>query len=241
MSQEELDQQSKLEKVHNVFEKVSPGYDKMNAVISFQLHKGWRKETMDDMMIVQGAKALDVCCGTADWTLSMAEAVGEEGEVIGFDFSANMLAEGQKKVDASSFENIRLIEGNAMELPFEDNSFDYVTIGFGLRNVPDYLTVLKEINRVLKPGGLFACLETSQPTLPVYRQLYFGYFKYVMPLFGRVFAKSYKEYAWLNDSTRLFPDKERLAQLLVKAGFVAVTYKSFSGGAAATHMGVKKS
>ncbi|EUJ41610.1 ubiquinone/menaquinone biosynthesis methyltransferase [Brochothrix campestris FSL F6-1037] len=128
-----------------------------------------------------------------------------------------------------------------MELPFADNSFDYVTIGFGLRNVPDYLTVLQEINRVLKPGGLLACLETSQPTMPGYRQLYFGYFKYVMPLFGRVFAKSYKEYAWLNDSTRLFPDKERLAQLFVKAGFVAVTYKSFSGGAAATHMGVKKS
>ncbi|EUJ41611.1 ubiquinone/menaquinone biosynthesis methyltransferase [Brochothrix campestris FSL F6-1037] len=97
MSKEELDQQSKLEKVHDVFEKVSPGYDKMNAVISFQLHKGWRKQTMSDMMIKPGSKTLDVCCGTADWTLSMAEAVGPTGDVTGFDFSANMLAEGQKK------------------------------------------------------------------------------------------------------------------------------------------------
>jgi demethylmenaquinone methyltransferase/2-methoxy-6-polyprenyl-1,4-benzoquinol methylase len=126
-----------------------------------------------------------------------------------------------------------------MELPFPDHSFDYVTIGFGLRNVPDYLQVLKEMNRVLKPGGIAVCLETSQPTLVGYRQLYYFYFRFIMPLFGRVFAKSYSEYSWLQESARDFPGIKELARLFKQAGFKDVTYKPYSGGAAAVHIGQK--
>ncbi|RBN37546.1 demethylmenaquinone methyltransferase, partial [Priestia megaterium] len=135
-------QQSKEQRVHGVFEKIYKNYDQMNSVISFQRHKAWRKDTMKRMNVQKGTKALDVCCGTADWTLAMAEAVGETGEAVGLDFSQNMLKIGEEKVKNSPFSNITLLHGNAMELPFEDNSFDYVTIGFGLRNVPDYLQVL---------------------------------------------------------------------------------------------------
>lgn len=228
---------SKEEKVHDVFEKISEDYDKMNSVISFNLHKNWRDNIMEKMAVTEGAQALDVCCGTADWTISLADAVGEDGEVIGLDFSESMLAAGQPKVE--KYPNVELIHGNAMALPFPDNSFDYVTIGFGLRNVPDYLTVLKEMHRVLKPGGMIACLDTSHSEIPGYKQLFRFYFKYIMPVLGKVFAKSYGEYSWLQESTDYFPGMKELAHLFTEAGFENVSYKSYSGGAAAGHVGFK--
>ncbi|MFC0271598.1 demethylmenaquinone methyltransferase [Metabacillus herbersteinensis] len=232
-------QQSKEERVHGVFEKISKNYDKMNSVISFQRHIAWRKETMRRMNVQPGQAALDVCCGTADWTIALSEAVGSGGKAIGLDFSQNMLSIGQEKVKSLGLANIELIHGNAMKLPFEDNSFDFVTIGFGLRNVPDYIQVLKEMNRVVKPGGKVVCLETSQPTLPVFKQFYFMYFRYVMPVFGKVFAKSYQEYSWLQESARDFPGMKQLAQMFEDAGFVSVEVKPFTGGVAAMHLGVK--
>ena len=192
---------------------------------------------MAKMRVFEGAKALDVCCGTADWTVALAEAAGPTGEVVGLDFSENMLSAGRPKI--TRFPNARLIQGNAMELPFPDASFDYVTIGFGLRNVPDYDQVLREMYRVLKPGGMAACLETSQPELPVYRQLFKFYFKNIMPLFGKVFAKSYDEYSWLQESADDFPGRKQLAEMFVNAGFQDVAYKGYSGGAAAGHIGFK--
>lgn len=230
---------TKEERVHHVFEKIYDKYDSMNSIISFQRHKAWRKDVMKQMNVPKGAKALDVCCGTGDWSFSLAEAVGSEGKVIGLDFSKNMLSVAIDKNKSLGFNQLEYIHGNAMELPFEDNSFDYVTIGFGLRNVPDYMTVLKEMYRVVKPGGKVVCLETSQPTMIGFKQLYFFYFRFVMPLFGRIFARSYKEYAWLNESTRNFPDKHKLKQMFKEAGFSDVQVKSYTGGVAAMHMGVK--
>lgn len=128
----------------------------------------------------------------------MANAVGPGGHVTGLDFSENMLEVAKKKV--KGYDNIELIHGNAMDMPFEDNQFDYVTIGFGLRNLPDFEKGLAEIYRVLKPGGMIVILETSHPTMPVFKEGYTLYFKYVMPLFGKVFAKSMKEYSWLQQS-----------------------------------------
>ncbi|MER2030078.1 MAG: demethylmenaquinone methyltransferase [Solibacillus sp.] len=229
---------SKEQHVHEVFESISESYDKMNSVISFQMHVGWREDTMKRMAVKKGSNCLDVCCGTADWTIALSKAVGEEGEVKGLDFSENMLKVGKEKTE--NIPNIELIHGNAMELPFEDNTFDYVTIGFGLRNVPDYMQVLREMNRVVKPGGMVVCLETSQSEIPVYRQLFRFYFNHIMPLFGKIFAKSYKEYSWLQKSANDFPGMKKLAQMFREAGYENVTYKPYSGGAAAMHMGFKK-
>jgi demethylmenaquinone methyltransferase / 2-methoxy-6-polyprenyl-1,4-benzoquinol methylase len=233
-------QQSKEQRVHKVFEKISDNYDKMNSVISFQQHIKWRKDTMKKMNVKPGSKALDVCCGTGDWTIALAEAVGPSGEVNGLDFSQNMLNVGIEKVKNLGLKQVTLIHGNAMELPFPDNSFDYVTIGFGLRNVPDYLQVLKEMHRVVKPGGIAVCLETSQPTLPGYKQLFYFYFKFIMPMFGKLFAKSYQEYSWLQESARDFPGMKELAKMFETAGFKEVFYKPYSGGAAAVHIGYKR-
>ena len=229
--------QSKEQKVHSVFESISTDYDKMNSVISFNLHKKWRADIMKRMNVKTGSKALDVCCGTADWTISMAESIGSQGHVTGLDFSKAMLTSAAPKTDKHP--NISLIQGNAMELPFEDHTFDYVTIGFGLRNVPDYEKVLKEMYRVVKPGGIVACLETSQSEIPGYRQLFRLYFNYIMPVFGKLFAKSYNEYSWLQESADEFPGREELAQLFKSAGFTQVDYRPYSGGVAAGHIAIK--
>ncbi|GAA0444242.1 2-heptaprenyl-1,4-naphthoquinone methyltransferase [Lentibacillus halophilus] len=230
----------KEERVHHVFEKISDRYDKMNSIISFQRHKAWRKDVMKQMNVPEGASALDLCCGTGDWAFSLAGAAGESGHVIGLDFSNNMLAVARSKKDTAQHKQLTFMQGNAMELPFESHSFDYVTIGFGLRNVPDYMRVLEEMHRVVKPGGSAVCLETSQPTLIGFRQAYYFYFRFIMPLLGKLFAKSYKEYAWLHESAKDFPDKQTLKQMFYTAGFDYVKVKPYTGGVAAMHMGMKK-
>lgn len=174
------------------------------------------------MNVRPGSQALDVCCGTADWTIALSKAVGPNGEVTGIDFSENMLKVGETKTENMS--NIRLIQGDAMDLPFEDDSFDYVTIGFGLRNIPDYTKALAEMYRVLKPGGTAVCLETSQPTAPIFKQGYQLYFKFIMPLFGKIFAKSKQEYEWLQLSAFDFPDSETLKGLFESVSFENVKY-----------------
>ncbi|WP_347488396.1 demethylmenaquinone methyltransferase [Desulfoscipio sp. XC116] len=231
--------QSKEERVHDVFESISGKYDFMNSVISFQRHKAWRRDTMRRMRVQKGQMALDVCCGTADWTIALAKAVGPEGAIYGLDFSQNMLQIGREKVQARNLRHVRLIHGNAMELPFADNSFDHVTIGFGLRNVPDYLQVLREMSRVARPGGQVVCLETSQPAMPVFRQLYYVYFGYVMPFLGKLLAKSYKQYSWLQESARDFPGCRELADMFRQAGLVDIEVKAYTGGVAAMHLGRK--
>lgn len=231
--------ESKEERVHHVFEKIYKNYDKMNSVISFQQHIKWRNDTMKRMDVQPGTKALDVCCGTGDWSIALAEAVGPNGEVTGLDFSKNMLKIGQEKIEHLNLNQVKLIHGNAMELPFPDAVFDYVTIGFGLRNVPDYMQVLREMHRVLKPGGIAVCLETSQPTIFGFKQLYYFYFRFIMPVFGKLFAKSYKEYSWLQESARNFPGAKELANMFENAGFKNVFYKHYNAGVAAVHIGHK--
>ncbi len=159
--------------------------------------------------------------------------------MTGVDFSEEMLTVAQEKAQKKQQTQILWQTGNAMALSFPNESFDYVTIGFGLRNVADRQQVLAEIHRVLRPSGKIVCLETSQPTLIGWRQLFTFYFHYVMPFFGKLFAKSYQEYSWLQESARDFPDKETLANEFQAAGFGILQVKSYAGGAAAMHMGIK--
>ena len=148
-------------------------------------------------------------------------------------------AVARKKKEELKLESVEFVHGNAMALPFGDNTFDNVTVGFGLRNTPDYERVISEMMRVVKPGGKVACLETSQSTLPIYKQLYWLYFKHIMPRIGQLFSKHRKEYQWLNDSTEQFLSKEQLKDLFLKVGFKNVKVKSYVGGCAALHIGVK--
>jgi len=234
-----MDAESKQKHVHEVFESIAPKYDLMNNIISFRRHKSWRRFTMRKMNMQPGQTALDLCCGTCDWTIALAKA-SSGGKVVGLDFSRNMLDIGQAKVDKLALGNqIELVQGNAMDLPFEDNSFDYVTIGFGLRNVPDVVKTLKEMRRVVKPGGMIVCLEMSKPTWQPFKGIYYFYFEKVMPLLGKWVAKRYEQYQWLPESLASFPDLQALAEMFRDVGMRNVKAYPLTGGVAALHMGTK--
>ncbi|MEC2342753.1 demethylmenaquinone methyltransferase [Paenibacillus barengoltzii] len=231
--------ETKEQFVHSVFESIAPKYDMMNDLLSFRRHKAWRKFTMAKMNMSPGEIALDLCCGTCDWTISMAEASG--GQIIGLDFSERMLEYGRLKVKERGLESrITLVQGNAMELPFEDNRFDYVTIGFGLRNVPDLRQVLREMRRVVKPGGKVVCLELSKPTWQPFKGLYYFYFQNVLPMLGKLVAKRYEQYKWLPDSLVQFPGRAELAEIFRETGLTRVEAYPLTGGIAALHIGTKE-
>ncbi|HZK24385.1 MAG TPA: demethylmenaquinone methyltransferase [Oscillospiraceae bacterium] len=221
------------------FEQIADRYDLINSLISFRQHQRWRKQTMKQLTLRPGQRVLDLCCGTCDWTVELAKAVGAEGKVVGLDFSQQMLVQGRAKIAQANLQNVELICDNALQLPFSNDCFDYVTIGFGLRNVQNYQQVIKEMYRVVKPAGTAVCLETSQPSLLLYKQLYHFYFKYAMPLIGKIVSNNYEAYNWLQQSTFNFLNKAELAQLFIDNGFSQVFVHSFSGGVAAMHLCIK--
>ncbi|BBI33195.1 demethylmenaquinone methyltransferase [Cohnella abietis] len=234
-----MEPESKHKHVHAVFESIASDYDKMNDMISFRRHRAWRRFTMRKMDVKPGQTSLDLCCGTCDWTLSLAKA-SDKGKTIGLDFSRNMLDIGQAKIDKLGMGNqITLVQGDAMDLPFEDNTFDFVTIGFGLRNIPDIVKTLKEMKRVVKPGGKIVCLELSKPTWQPFKALYYFYFNRVLPLMGKWFVKRYEQYRWLPESLVPFPDLQALAELFRSIGMRNVKAYPLTGGVAALHIGTK--
>ncbi|KEQ26096.1 demethylmenaquinone methyltransferase [Paenibacillus tyrfis] len=225
--------------VHSVFESIAPKYDLMNDILSFRRHKAWRNLTMKKMDVKPGATAIDLCCGTGDWTISLAKASGA-GKIVGLDFSQNMLDVGEEKVKRLGMDKqIKLVQGNAMALPFEDNSFDYATIGFALRNVPDLVKVIEEMQRVVKPGGMVVSLELSKPTWKPFKAIYFFYFQKVLPLLGKLIVKRYEQYKWLPESLKNFPDHKELADIFRKTGLTRVEAYPLTGGIAALHIGIK--
>ncbi|SFS94330.1 demethylmenaquinone methyltransferase [Marininema halotolerans] len=232
---------SKAQFVHGVFESIAKDYDRMNNLLSFRRHKAWRNVAMRQMAVQPGDTALDVCCGTCDWTISLAKASGT-GQMVGLDFSQNMLKVGEKKVaELGLKDQVELIHGNAMELPFPDNHFDHATIGFALRNVPDYRHVLKEMARVVKPGGQVVSLELSKPTWPPFRFVYYMYFQRILPWLGKFFANRYEQYRWLPESLIQFPDYLELAEMMEKDGcFKEVKVRPLTSGIAALHIGIVK-
>ncbi|MFC5403816.1 demethylmenaquinone methyltransferase [Cohnella soli] len=234
-----MDADSKQKHVHAVFESIAPKYDMMNDLLSFRRHKAWRRFTMRKMDMKPGQTSLDLCCGTCDWTIALAKA-SESGKTVGLDFSQAMLDIGQTKVDKLKLgDQITLVQGNAMDLPFPDNSFDFVTIGFGLRNVPDIVRTLKEMKRVVKPGGKIVCLELSKPSWQPFKGIYYFYFEKLLPLMGKWFVKRYEQYRWLPESLATFPDLQALAELFRGVGMRDVKAYPLTGGVAALHLGTK--
>ena len=234
-----MESKQKEQFVHSVFEKIAPKYDMMNDLLSFRRHQAWRKFTMKKMNMQPGDTAIDLCCGTCSWTIPLAQASGD-GRIIGLDFSRHMLDFGQSKLNQLGLDQqVTLVQGNAMDLPCDDDSFDFATIGFGLRNVPDIEQVLREMMRVVKPGGKIVCLELSKPTVQPFKAVYYGYFRYVLPFLGKLFAKSYEQYKWLPDSLMKFPDHQQLAAMFASVGMVDVEAYPLTGGVAALHIGTK--
>lgn len=231
---------SKEEYVHAVFSAIAHRYDLMNTLISFNRHKAWRSFAVRQAGLKPGDHSLDVCCGTGMFAIELAKVVGPEGRVTGLDFCEKMLAVAEKNLKGTRYEPIiNLVQGNAMDLPFADNTFDCATIGFALRNVPDVERVVREMLRVVRPGGKVISLELAKPSAPVFKQLYYLYFDRMVPLMGRLGIGHFGPYNWLPQSLKLFPHQEEIRQLFVRLGMADARCHELTGGVVAVHVGTK--
>ena len=222
-----------------MFSGIAGRYDLLNHVLSLNIDKAWRRKVHAEIQEILGRKdavVLDVACGTGDLSLELNK--GSAARVIGTDFCRPMLAVAKEKTDAA---NVRVpyIESDAMNLSFADDSFDALTIAFGLRNLPNFPNGLKELHRVIKPGGRIAILEFSSPIVPGFRQLFNFYFAHVLPRIGGAVSGSRGAYKYLPDSVSKFPDQKALVAMMEQTGFAGVKYQNVTGGVAALHSGVK--
>jgi demethylmenaquinone methyltransferase/2-methoxy-6-polyprenyl-1,4-benzoquinol methylase len=218
-----------------MFDRISGRYDAMNSVMSAGLHHRWRARTADVAGVAAGDAALDVCCGTGDLALELRRRVGPAGRVAGLDFSAPMLELAARKSVAAGAE-VEWVEGNALELPFDDASFDAATVGFGVRNVADVSRGIHEMARVVRPGGRVAILEITTPQRPPLKWFYSVWFDRIVPLLGTV-AGDREAYTYLPSSVRRFPPAHELAALMHEAGLRDVRYVILAGGIVAIHWG----
>jgi demethylmenaquinone methyltransferase/2-methoxy-6-polyprenyl-1,4-benzoquinol methylase len=219
--------------VRAMFDRIARVYDLMNSVMTAGMHHRWRERAVDMAAVGPGSRALDVATGTGDLAIALERRVGASGEVIGSDFSEQMLELARRKSDAVRFE-----WGNALELPYADNSFDAVTVGFGARNFSDLAAGLREMARVTRPGGRVVVLEITTPTRPPLSWFFRIWFDRMVPLIGRV-AGDPDAYSYLPSSVRRFPGPEALGGELSAAGLEDVRWLLTAGGIIAIHSGRK--
>ena len=223
-------------RVREMFATIAGRYDLLNHLLSGNTDKRWRRivaTRVRDKLSSSSARVLDVACGTGDLSLTLFEITG--AGVVGTDFCRPMLDIAAGKTSG----RIRFIEGDALDLPFRDGTFDVATIAFGLRNLSNVESGLAELSRVLKPGGWVAVLEFSRPANAVLRPVFNLYFTKVLPWIGRVVSGSQNAYSYLPASVQKFPDQSQLSLLMEQAGFDQVGYENLTGGIAALHMGKK--
>jgi len=230
----------KAKHVRAVFDSVAGKYDLMNDLMSAGVHRLWKRYLLGQTGLRPGQAALDVAGGTGDLAAGMAEQVGERGLVVLSDINAAMLEVGRKRLlDRGLMRNVRFSLANAECLPFEDESFDCVTIGFGLRNVTDKPAALASMRRVLRPGGRLLVLEFSKPVVPGLKPVYDVYSFSVLPWLGKRVAGDSDSYQYLAESIRKFPDQETLKGMMQDAGLEDCRYHNLSGGIVALHKGFR--
>ncbi len=217
-----------------MFAEIAPTYDLLNSMMSFSRHGKWRAAAVRALNLKTGDQALDVCCGTGDFFIPLTKAVGPSGLVAGVDFCQPMLQVAQKKLDHPS-----LSLGDAGQLPIAAGLFDAVTVGWGLRNVPDIRQALKEIHRVLKPGGRFVTLDMAKPKNGLVRGVSLWTTNALLPRLGSIFGKT-KAYTYLPKSTVKFVEREEMTKLMEEAGFENVQHRDFMFGNICMHWGVKR-
>jgi demethylmenaquinone methyltransferase / 2-methoxy-6-polyprenyl-1,4-benzoquinol methylase len=230
----------KAGRVRSVFTSVAGNYDVMNDLMSLGVHRWWKAFTLSLTGLAQGQRALDVAGGTGDLAIGLLRQVGKSGQVVLSDVNSAMLEIGRDRLLDQGFSgNVECIIADAERLPFADDFFDCVTIGFGLRNVTDKAAALQSMHRVLKPGGQLLVLEFSTPTAPGLKPIYDAYSFKVLPLLGRLVAKDEASYRYLAESIRMQPDQETLLDMLRTAGFAQARYHNLTGGIVALHRGYK--
>lgn len=226
--------------VRQTFNEIAGSYDRLNTFMSMGRDKKWREFAVRRCEVKPGANVLDVCCGTGFLSMEMARAVGIQGKVTGLDFSENMLEVAEKNLaDFPLRQVVRFVRGNAMELPFPDNSFDGAAVGWGLRNLPDLSRGIKEMVRVVKPGCKVVSVDMGKPSMPVFKQGYWLYFEKLVPLMGKIWSGRGGAYQYLHDSAREFPSQQALAKVFAECGLVDTQYFNLLGGVVAVVEGRK--
>ena len=228
----------KKEQVTKMFDTISKDYDGLNRVISFGIDIKWRKKVVEIVKKQQPKTILDIATGTGDLAINLAETSAEE--IVGLDISPGMSEVGKEKVKAKQLDNrVKMIIGDSENMPFEDNTFDAITVAFGVRNFETLENGLKDILRVLKPGGTFVILETSVPTKFPFKQGYKAYSKFILPSIGRLFSKDKTAYKYLSESASVFPYGEALNNILRNIGFINVQDKPQTFGVATIYIASK--
>lgn len=229
----------KKEQVTKMFDTISKDYDGLNRVISFGIDIKWRKKVVEIVKKQQPKTILDIATGTGDLAINLAETSAEK--IVGLDISPGMLEVGKEKVKAKQLDNrVKMIIGDSENMPFEDNTFDAITVAFGVRNFETLENGLKDILRVLKPGGTFVILETSVPTRFPFKQGYKAYSKFILPSIGRLFSKDKTAYKYLSESASVFPYGEALNNILRNIGFINVEDKPQTFGVATIYTASKQ-
>jgi demethylmenaquinone methyltransferase / 2-methoxy-6-polyprenyl-1,4-benzoquinol methylase len=226
------------DQVNRMFDRVAARYDLLNSLMSAGLHHRWRERAADQAGLAPGDSALDVCCGTGDLTLELAKRIAPGGHVIGCDFSEPMLDLAREKAGGRSSEGVRFEWADALSLPYDAGRFDAVTVGFGVRNFADRDRGLREMARVLRPGGRLVVLEFTRPRRPPFSTFYSLWFDRIAPILGRI-SDDPEAYAYLAESVRTFPAPLGFAERMHRAaGLEGIRYTILAGGIVTIHTGI---
>ncbi len=236
----EVDKNAKASMVADVFHSVASRYDLMNDLMSAGIHRIWKRFTIELSGVRKGNAVLDIAGGTGDLAAKFSRIVGPEGRVVLADINDSMLQVGRDKLlDTGHQGNIEFVQADAQFLPFPDESFDCITIAFGLRNVTEKDLALRSMLRVLKPGGRLLVLEFSKPQSELLSKAYDTYSFRVLPFMGKLVANDSESYQYLAESIRVHPDQETLKGMMEDAGFNTVEFHNMTGGVVALHKGIK--
>ena len=235
----EVDVEKKQGLVKGVFDSVAGKYDLMNDVMSMGTHRLWKNYTIASSNVKEGDHVLDIAGGTGDLAIKFRKKVGPEGKVILSDINDSMLLEGRKNLLNHGVSDVDFVQANTESLPFEDNSFDCVSIAFGLRNVTHKDAALKQMHRVLKKGGTLLILEFSKVENKTLEKIYDLYSFNLIPKFGEFFANDEDSYQYLAESIRKHPNQETLKNMVLDAGFEFCEYHNLTGGIVALHKAIK--
>jgi len=230
---------AKKENIRSLFDNIAPDYDKLNHILSLNIDKGWRKKAVREIADVQQRlQVLDVACGTGDFTIEIARNVAEGSKIIGIDLSEGMMKVGREKIAASGVDAL-LEYGDCEALDYPENNFDRISVGFGVRNFEHLDLGLKEMCRVLKPGGKLVILELSVPSNPIIRWCYKLYFLNILPMIGGMVSGNRGAYEYLPASVLNFPAPDKFIPMMREAGFSEVRHRALTLGVCRMYVGIK--